>query len=107
MKVIWTSEAERDRIEVVNYIATDNLRAAAKMDELFGLAAARLAKRPKSGRPGKVPGTRELIPPTRAIAWCMKSRTTPSGFWRWCIHPVGGRQKTRSDFAWKAYEKAG
>ena len=37
-------------------------RAAAKMDELFGLAAARLAKLPKSGRPGKIPGTRELIP---------------------------------------------
>lgn len=62
MNVIWTPEAEQDRIEVVNHIAADNLRAAAKMDELFGLAAARLAKLPKSGRPAKIPGTRELIP---------------------------------------------
>jgi plasmid stabilization system protein ParE len=32
------------------------------MDELFDLAATRLAKRPNSGRQGKIPGTRELIP---------------------------------------------
>lgn len=62
MKVIWTPEAERERLEIVNYIAADNLRAAVKMDELFGAAAARLAKRPKTGRPGKISGTRELIP---------------------------------------------
>jgi addiction module RelE/StbE family toxin len=62
VKVIWTPEAERERLEIVNYIAADNLRAAVKMDELFGAAAARLAKRPKTGRPGKISGTRELIP---------------------------------------------
>ena len=62
MKVIWTPEAEQERSDVVDYIAAENPRAAAKMDKLFDLAAARLAKRPNVGRPGKIPGTRELIP---------------------------------------------
>lgn len=32
------------------------------MDELFGIAAARLADFPNLGRAGEIPGTRELIP---------------------------------------------
>ena len=61
MKVIWTPEAEQDRIDVWEYIAADNPHAAAKMDELFSAAAARLGKHPKLGRAGKIRGTRELI----------------------------------------------
>ncbi len=45
-----------------DYIAADNPRAAARMDELFSDAAARLADHPKLGRHGKIEGTRELIP---------------------------------------------
>ena len=62
MRVIWTPEAQQDRADVWDYIAADNPRAAARMDELFSEAAARLAEHPKLGRPGKIPGTRELIP---------------------------------------------
>lgn len=62
MKVRWTPAAERDRIDVFDYIEADNPRAAAKMDEIFGSAAARLANFPHLGRPGRVAGTRELIP---------------------------------------------
>jgi toxin ParE1/3/4 len=32
------------------------------MDQLFSEAAGRLAKHPNLGRPGKIPGIRELIP---------------------------------------------
>lgn len=32
------------------------------MDKLFSEAAAKLASHPKVGRPGKISGTRELIP---------------------------------------------
>lgn len=35
MRVIWTPEAEQDRANVWDYIAADNLHAAARMDELF------------------------------------------------------------------------
>jgi len=62
VKVIWTPEAEQDRDEIWLHIAADSSRAAAQMDELFSNAAARLADHPKLGRPGKIAGTRELIP---------------------------------------------
>ena len=62
MRVIWTPEALQDRTDVWDYIAEDNLRAAARMDALFSDAAARLADHPKLGRSGKIRGTRELIP---------------------------------------------
>ena len=62
MKVFWTPEAEQDRDDIWLHIAADNPRAAGRMDELFSDAAARLADHPKLGRPGKIPGTRELIP---------------------------------------------
>ncbi len=62
MSVIWTPEALQDRAEIWDYIAADNPQAAARMDELFSDAAARLAEHPNLGKPGQVPGTRELIP---------------------------------------------
>jgi len=62
VRVIWTPEAEQDRTDVWDYIAADNPHAAARMDELFSDAAARLAEHPELGTPGKIPGTRELIP---------------------------------------------
>ena len=62
MKVVWTSEAEQDRDDIWLHIAVDYIKAAARLDELFSDATARLANHPKLGRPGKIPGTRELIP---------------------------------------------
>ncbi|MBU0498884.1 MAG: type II toxin-antitoxin system RelE/ParE family toxin [Gammaproteobacteria bacterium] len=62
MRVIWTPEAQQDRVDIWDYIAADNPQAAVRMDALFSDAAARLAGHPRLGRPGKIPGTRELIP---------------------------------------------
>jgi addiction module RelE/StbE family toxin len=62
VKVIWTPEAQQDRIDIWDYIATDNLPAAAWMDELFSNAAAKLATYSMLGQPGKIHGTRELVP---------------------------------------------
>ena len=62
MKVIWTPEAQRDRADIWDYIATDNPRAAARIDTLFSDAATSLADHPKLGRPGTISGTHELIP---------------------------------------------
>ena len=62
MKVVWTPEAEQDRDDIWLHIAVDNIQAAVRLDELFSYAAARLADHPKLGRPGKIPGTRELVP---------------------------------------------
>lgn len=62
MKVIWTPEALQDRVDVWDYISADNPQAAVRIDELFSDAAARLANHPMLGRPGRIQGTRELIP---------------------------------------------
>lgn len=62
MKVRWTLEAERDRLDIMTYIAGDDPMAAVHMDELFSRAAGQLADFPKMGRNGVVPGTHEVIP---------------------------------------------
>jgi len=61
VRVVWTPEAEQDRDDVWDYIATDNVGAAARMDELFSDVVAQLADFPLMGRAGKIAGTRELI----------------------------------------------
>ena len=78
MKVVWTPEAQEDRAGIWDRIAGDNPPAAARMDALFSAAAARLAGHPKLGRPGKIPGTRELIP-HELTALCMKSKARRLG----------------------------
>jgi len=62
MKIIWTSQAEDQRSDIYDYIAADSPRAAARMDILFDNAADRLAIFPERGKPGALPGTRELFP---------------------------------------------
>jgi addiction module toxin, RelE/StbE family len=61
VRVVWTPEAQQDRTDVWDYIAADNPRAAARMDELFSDSATWLAQHPHRGKPGRIPGTRELI----------------------------------------------
>lgn len=61
MKVRWSAAATRDRHDIVDYIALDNVLAAIQMDELFDRAAERLGQHPNLGKTGKLPGTRELI----------------------------------------------
>jgi toxin ParE1/3/4 len=61
VRVVWTPEAEQDRDDVWDYIATDNVAAASRMDELFSDVVAQLADFPLMGRPGKIAGTRELV----------------------------------------------
>lgn len=62
MKVIWTPEAQLDRADIWEHIATDNPHAASKMDELFSDAASRLAEHTMLGKLAATPGTREIIP---------------------------------------------
>jgi addiction module RelE/StbE family toxin len=62
VRVVWTPEARQDRADIWDAIAAENPRAAVRMDMRFSEAAKRLADYPRLGRPGKVSGTRELIP---------------------------------------------
>lgn len=62
MQLYWTDEAERDRHAIYDFIAADNPTAAARLDQCFGISAAKLIDFPLIGRPGIIPGTRELKP---------------------------------------------
>jgi addiction module RelE/StbE family toxin len=62
MKLKWTPQAERDRLNILEYIADDNPLAAIETDELFEQAAEQLLQFPLQGRVGLIPKTREFIP---------------------------------------------
>ena len=62
MKVVWTPEAERDRADIWRHISADNAATATRVDEAFRNTALSLRDLPSRGRPGRVAGTRELIP---------------------------------------------
>lgn len=49
------------RAEIFDYIAQDNPEAAVRVDRDLAAAARRLSAFPSSGRPGAIPGTRELV----------------------------------------------
>jgi toxin ParE1/3/4 len=61
VRVIWTHEALQDRADIWDYIAADNPTAAVGLDALFSDAASTLTEHPKMGKPGRIPGTRELV----------------------------------------------
>lgn len=61
MRVRWLRRALDNLDEEAAYIARDDPRAAARMVERIAASVERLAAHPASGRPGRVPGTRELV----------------------------------------------
>ncbi len=62
MKLVWSPEALQDLTELRAYIAQDNPAAATKVvDRIVSLVSTQLPSNPKSGRIGRVPGTRELV----------------------------------------------
>lgn len=65
MIVRWAPQAHADRLAIWEYIAANDFAAARSMDEAFSDAASRLAGYPELGKPGVVPGTRELFPVER------------------------------------------
>lgn len=61
MKIVWSHAALGDLKSLRAYIAKD-APAAARAQALAIIAAIEaLAAHPQSGRPGRVPGTRELV----------------------------------------------
>ncbi len=61
MRVRWIRRALKNLDEEAAYIARDDPRAAARLVERIVASVERLADYPASGRPGRVPGTRELL----------------------------------------------
>ena len=61
MRVRWLRMALRNLDDEATYIALDNAAAARLVVQRVLNAVAQLAEQPALGRPGRVPGTRELI----------------------------------------------
>lgn len=61
MRVKWTRKALENLEDAVEYIANDKPAAASKVALKIWNASQMLAEQPGMGRPGRVPGTRELI----------------------------------------------
>ena len=61
VRLVWTVPASLDRKHIREYIAQDNPIAAIALDDQFADNARRLVDYPGLGRPGRMPGTRELI----------------------------------------------
>ncbi|WP_149541452.1 type II toxin-antitoxin system RelE/ParE family toxin [Siccirubricoccus phaeus] len=61
MRIVWTEPAIRDLQAARAYIARDKPGAAAEQMELVLGAVAGLIEFPHLGRPGRRPGTRELV----------------------------------------------
>lgn len=59
--VEWKISATWDLLEIVDYIAQENTRAAESMKNLISEAAERLGEMPYSNRGGRVAGAREKI----------------------------------------------
>jgi len=61
MRVRWLRKALRNLDDAATYIALDDAAAARHVVKRVLDAVAQLAQQPALGRPGRVPGTRELI----------------------------------------------
>ena len=61
MRLTWSPEARADLREMVLYLADKNPYAARALYERIETIAAELVAAPYIGRPGKIPGTRELV----------------------------------------------
>lgn len=61
MQVRWLKSALRNLGDEAEYIAQDDPQAAARVVILIEDAVAMLSEHPALGRPGRVPGTRELV----------------------------------------------
>lgn len=61
MRVRWLRKAIQNLNAEAEYIAKENQAAAAEMFEYVKAKVESLGDFPASGRPGRVPGTRELV----------------------------------------------
>jgi toxin ParE1/3/4 len=61
LRVFWSGAARSDLSAFRAFIGQEQPEAARRQAEIMLAAAAGLARFPESGRPGRVPGTRELL----------------------------------------------
>ena len=60
-RVVFAETARGDLEDIIDYIALDNIAAAERVYRRVIETAGQLAQFPNLGRPGRVPGLRELV----------------------------------------------
>ena len=63
MKPVWLATARRSRASRIAYVAERNPQAALDMANGIRASTDQLTNHARIGRPGRVPGTRELVVP--------------------------------------------
>lgn len=61
MQVIWRARARTSLTTIIRYVASKDPQAARKLMERLEAAILPVAEHPYLYRPGRVPGTRELV----------------------------------------------
>ena len=61
MRLEWTKRADAAAVEIANYISVDSPAAARMVVEEIHTQIGLLVEYPALGRPGRWPGTRELV----------------------------------------------
>jgi toxin ParE1/3/4 len=61
MEIVWRRQAERDLEHAFDFVLQDNPGAAHHLCDRIERRIGQLRDHPYIGRPGRVPGTRELI----------------------------------------------
>jgi toxin ParE1/3/4 len=61
LPVVWRAEARAELAEIIRYIANENPPAARRMKERLEACVVPLAEHPYLYRPGREPGTREIV----------------------------------------------
>lgn len=75
MIIRWLDLAEKDLDDLFSFVARDSLTIAEKeVNRVIG-EVARLQSHPATGRPGRVPETRELVIPPYIVAYRVKAGT--------------------------------
>ncbi len=64
MRIRWTADAANDLENIVTYLHVEHASAAPAVVHTIIDSIATLTRFPNRGRPGSVPGTRELVVPT-------------------------------------------
>ncbi|HQG26913.1 MAG TPA: type II toxin-antitoxin system RelE/ParE family toxin [Candidatus Ozemobacteraceae bacterium] len=75
MTIRWLDLAEKDLDDLFASVARDSLAIAEKEVERIIGEVARLQSHPATGRPGRVPETRELVIPPYIVAYRVKAGT--------------------------------
>ncbi|MDR3566443.1 MAG: type II toxin-antitoxin system RelE/ParE family toxin [Syntrophobacteraceae bacterium] len=63
MKILWSRQARDDLLDIYRYIFAENPGAARALHKKIVSGVLALLETPQIGRPGRVPGTREVVIP--------------------------------------------